>query len=44
MEYGGFPKIVEIEDTYEKQEQLQEYYTTMFYRDLVERYTIQDKK
>jgi predicted AAA+ superfamily ATPase len=44
MLYGGFPEIVEQNDVYKKQEQLQMYYMTVFYRDLVERYMIREKQ
>jgi predicted AAA+ superfamily ATPase len=43
LQRGGFPNIVLTFDEYKKQEGLQEYYTTIFYRDLVERHNIQDK-
>jgi predicted AAA+ superfamily ATPase len=44
MQFGGFPKVIQTSNTYEKLDTLQEYYTTMFYRDLLERYSIGDKQ
>jgi uncharacterized protein len=43
MEFWWFPKIVFQEDIYQKRTELSDYYKTTFYRDLVERYSIQDK-
>lgn len=43
MQFGWFPKIVWISDTYNKKQELEEYYKTIFYRDIIERYNIQDK-
>jgi predicted AAA+ superfamily ATPase len=40
--YGGFPKIVNITNVYEKQQEIEEYYRMVFYRDLVERHHIQN--
>jgi predicted AAA+ superfamily ATPase len=42
LQRGGFPNIVLDTDEYKKQEGVQEYYTTMFYRDFVERHRISD--
>lgn len=44
MEYGGFPAVVNMKQSSEKLEKLEDYYTTIFYRDLIERYNIQEKK
>ena len=44
MEYGGFPAVVNTKNNLEKTAKLEDYYITIFYRDLIERYTIQDKK
>lgn len=44
IEYWGFPAVVIAKDEFEKKEKLEDYYTTIFYRDLIERYNIQDKK
>jgi predicted AAA+ superfamily ATPase len=43
MEFGWFPKIVSVGGSYEKKQELEEYYKTTFYRDFIERHNVQDK-
>ena len=43
LEFWGYPRIIMNENTIVKHEILTEYYTTMFYRDLLERHNIQEK-
>ncbi len=40
LKEGGFPEVVKRDIVREKRELLQSYYRTLFYRDLIERYSI----
>ena len=40
LEFGGFPKVVLLEREEEKRELLSNYFLTIFYRDIVERFSI----
>lgn len=42
IKYGGFPEVVKESDEQLKQEILQQYYSTIFRRDIVERYQIEN--
>ena len=42
LKYGGFPEVVKENDEQLKQEILQEYYSTIFRRDIVERYKVEN--
>ncbi|MFB6175524.1 MAG: ATP-binding protein [Candidatus Nanohalobium sp.] len=42
LKYGGFPEVVKEKDKQLKQEILQEYYSTIFRRDIVERYKVEN--
>jgi len=44
IEFWGFPLVVKEEDEEKKRELLEWYYETIFYRDILERHNIQDKK
>jgi predicted AAA+ superfamily ATPase len=43
MQYGGFPAIIN-EEASQKRKMLMEYYDTIYYKDILERYTIRDKR
>ena len=42
LKYGGFPEVVKEDDEQLKTEILQEYYSTIFRRDIVERYRVEN--
>jgi predicted AAA+ superfamily ATPase len=42
LQYGGFPAIID-EDTLQKRKMLTEYYDTIYYKDILERYNVRDK-
>lgn len=42
LKYGGFPEVVKENDKQLKQEILQEYYSTIFRQDIVERYKVEN--
>ena len=42
LKYGGFPEVVKEDDEQLKQEILQEYYSTIFRRDIVERFSVEN--
>lgn len=42
LEYGGFPEVAKEDDKQIKHEILQEYYSTIFRRDIVERYNVKN--
>jgi len=42
LKYGGFPEVVKEDDEQLKQEILQEYYATIFRRDIVERHKVKN--
>ncbi|ACJ17379.1 hypothetical protein TON_1888 [Thermococcus onnurineus NA1] len=44
LEFGGFPEVVLIEDTYLKRKTLSEYVDVMLYRDVVERHGVKNLK
>lgn len=44
MEFWWYPLVLSENDEYRKRELLEEYYSTIFYKDLLERHNIQDKK
>lgn len=43
LQEGGFPEVVKKETFSEKREILQNYYRTIFYRDIIERYNVKAK-
>ncbi len=43
LKEGGFPEVVKKETVLEKRELLQDYYRTIYYRDILERYNIKAK-
>ncbi|MCF2138762.1 MAG: ATP-binding protein [Candidatus Lokiarchaeota archaeon] len=42
LEYGGYPEVVLEPEIYRKQQILRNYYDTIIYRDLIERYNIKN--
>ena len=40
LKNGGFPEVVRVADTREKKQILHNYYRTVYYRDILERYHI----
>jgi len=42
LKYGGFPEVVKEKNEQLKQEILQEYYSTIFRRDIVERFSVEN--
>jgi hypothetical protein len=43
LQQGGFPEVVKKETVSEKREILQNYYRSIFYRDIIERYNVKAK-
>lgn len=43
LQEGGFPEVVKKETVSEKREMLQNYYRTIFYRDIIDRYNVKAK-
>ena len=43
LQVGGFPEVVKKETISEKRELIQNYYRTIFYRDILERYNVKAK-
>lgn len=43
MQQGGFPEVIKKDRPYEQKELLQNYYRTIFYRDIMERYNVRAK-
>lgn len=43
LKEGGFPEVVKKATIFEKREMLQNYYRTIFYRDIIDRYNIKAK-
>jgi len=43
LQEGGFPEVVKKEAVSEKREMLQNYYRTIFYRDIIDRYNVKAK-